>query len=448
MSLTNLESIGRSPAFRVVAIGALILCLQIPVLFTYGLLSERESTKNRVVREIAAGWGDEQELVGPYLVVPYRTANTGKSIDQLQFTIRWTEHTATFLPASLNIDASVAGQRLQRGIYESSTYSADVELEGIFERPNLKEWDAGETEVHWNRARLVFEVADARGVREFVTTNWNGQNLAFEPGTGTIAGGREALQANLGEGDLDADELPFVIAFNLHGSKSLRFAPVGHQTETVIKGTWPSPSYQGSWLPDARDSVGDEFSASWSIPFLGRSLPKSWTGMWTNSPPVSQFGVDLLTPVDAYRQTERSLKYELLFLALTFAPLWLFEVLAGIRLHFIQYGLIGAAVCLFYLLELSLSEHIGFAGAYTLAASMIAALVTSYAWSILGSVSRAASMGGIISGLYGFLYVLISLEDFALLAGSLALFLVLAALMYATRRVNWFHLGRPQSDVS
>jgi inner membrane protein len=177
---------------------------------------------------------------------------------------------------------------------------------------------------------------------------------------------------------------------------------------------------------------------------LGRNFPQKWTGTLKNVPFISQFGVDLFTPVDAYRQTERSLKYELLFLALTFAPLWLFAVLASIRLHFTQYGLIGAAVCLFYLLELSLAEHIGFAGVYALAASMIAALVTSYAWSLLGSVSRAASTGGVISGLYAFLYVFISLEDLALLVGSLVLFLVLATLMYTTCRADWFELGRPQ----
>ena len=289
----------------------------------------------------------------------------------------------------------------------------------------------------------MMEVSDARGFRDSVEISLAGAAHAFEPGERTLPGTRQGLQADLTAEELQAATLPFEMHFELKGSSSIRFAPLGRRTETHISGTWPSPSFQGAWLPDERETAPDAFSASWAIPFLGRSFPQSWTGTLQKTPFISQFGVDLLTPVDAYRQTERSLKYELLFLALTFAPLWLFEVLAGIRMHFIQYGLIGAAVCLFYLLELSLSEQIGFASAYGLAAAMIAGLVTSYAWSILGSVSRAAAMGGVISGLYAFLYVLISLEDLALLVGSLALFVVLAELMYATRRVNWFQIGQP-----
>lgn len=446
MSLTNLESIGRSPAFRVVAIGALILCLQIPVLFTYGLLGERESTKRSAVREIGASWGQSQEVVGPYLVIPYRVARV--ALDQEGNTITsWSDRDATFLPESLDVEADLDGQIRRRGIYQASVYGSHITMSGSFTRPELPSWGEADTEVLWDQARLMLEITDSRGFRDAVELDWAGETYAFEPGERRLPGNRQAVQALLSEDAMERDDTEFRMDFTLNGTGSLRFAPVGRRTETHLSGTWPTPSFQGSWLPEESEITAEEFSATWTIPSLGRNFPQNWTGNLTNVPFIAQFGVDLLTPVDAYRQTERSLKYELLFLALTFAPLWLFEVLAGIRLHFIQYGLIGAAVCLFYLLELSLSEHIGFAGAYSLAASMIAGLVTSYAWSILGSVSRAASMGGIISGLYGFLYVLISLEDFALLAGSLALFLVLAALMYTTRRVNWFQLGATPTEA-
>jgi inner membrane protein len=447
MSCMSFESVGRSPAFRVVAIGALILCLQVPVLFTYGMLTERESTKRGAVREIGASWGLAQEVVGPYLVVPYRIA--GVTLDEEGKTVTaWKDRSATFLPESLDIEANLDGQVRNRGIYEASVYGSQIAMSGSFARPDFSAWGVLDSEVRWDQARLILEITDSRGFRDSVEVDWAGTVFAFEPGERTLPGNRQAVQVVLGEDAIDDAELPFRMNFTLNGSERIRFAPVGRRTATHISGTWPNPSFQGAWLPEVSDVASEVFSATWTIPSLGRNFPQSWTGSLTNVPSIAQYGVDLLTPVDAYRQTERSLKYELLFLALTFAPLWLFEVLAGIRLHFIQYGLIGTAVCLFYLLELSLSEHIGFVGAYTIAASMIAGLVTSYAWSILGSVSRAASMGGIISGLYGFLYVLISLEDFALLAGSLALFLVLAALMYATRRVDWFQLGRPQTDAS
>jgi inner membrane protein len=350
------------------------------------------------------------------------------------------------LPDALEVSAALDEQKLHRGIYETVVYAADIGIVGSFSKPEFSKWSVAEEQILWDQARLMMEVSDARGFRDSVEVAWAGEAHAFEPGERTLPGARQGLQTGLTAEDLEGETFPFEMQFELKGSSNIRFAPLGRRTETRITGSWPSPSFQGAWLPDQRETTDEAFSATWAIPFLGRSFPQSWVGQLENTPFVSQFGVDLLTPVDAYRQTERSLKYELLFLALTFAPLWLFEVLAGIRLHFIQYGLIGAAVCLFYLLELSLAEQIGFQGAYALAASMIAGLVTSYAWSILGSVSRAAAMGGVISGLYAFLYVLISLEDLALLVGSMALFLVLAALMYATRRVNWFHMGTASAE--
>jgi inner membrane protein len=356
------------------------------------------------------------------------------------------EDTATFLPDELEITAGLDEQTLHRGIYESAVYAADIGIVGTFSRPDFSKWSVAEDQILWDQARLMMEVSDARGFRDSVEISWAGEAHAFEPGERTLPGARQGLQTGLTAQDLEAETFPFEMRFELKGSENIRFAPLGRRTVARIAGTWPSPSFQGAWLPDERETSGEAFSASWTIPFLGRSFPQSWTGALQNTPLISQFGVDLLTPVDAYRQTERSLKYELLFLALTFAPLWLFEVLAGIRLHFIQYGLIGAAVCLFYLLELSLAEQIGFQGAYALAAAMIAGLVTSYAWSVLGSVSRAATMGAVISGLYAFLYVLISLEELALLVGSLALFVILAALMYATRRVNWFQVGAASAE--
>ena len=189
-------------------------------------------------------------------------------------------------------------------------------------------------------------------------------------------------------------------------------------------------------------SVGPEgFSATWRIPHLGRNYPQSWrTGNNGDAVTASQFGVDLLSPVDAYRQTERNLKYQLLFLGLTFTVIWLFEVLGGLRLHVIQYALIGAAMCIFYLLELSLAEHIGFPVAYTLAAAAVVALVVFYGFAILRSRGRAILIGVVLVGLYVCLYVLLQIQDYALLIGSLGLSLILAAIMYVTRRVNWYAL--------
>ena len=205
-----------------------------------------------------------------------------------------------------------------------------------------------------------------------------------------------------------------------------------------LEADWGDPSFQGAWLPRDRTVEPDSFTASWSIPYLGRSYPEKWVGDGAiDKLNLSLFGVDLIAPVDAYRQTERSIKYAILFLALTFTVIWLFEALGSARVHFIEYALIGAALCLFYLLELSLGEHLGFNTAYLLAAAPIVALVTAYAKPVLGTWIRAMSIGGVIAALYGCLYMILQLEDYALLAGSLLLLVALAGIMYLTRNINW-----------
>ena len=225
---------------------------------------------------------------------------------------------------------------------------------------------------------------------------------------------------------------------HLNGSVQLSFAPLGSNTEVNLRGDWADPSFQGNWLPGSRQVSEEGFTSSWNIPYLGRGYPQRWRGVDHDEAIVaSQFGVDLLSPVDVRRQTERSLKYQMLFLGLTFLTVWLFEILTGMRLHLIQYGLIGTALCLFYLLELSLGEHLGFAAAYVIAAAAVIMLVAAYAWAAMGSAQSGMVVGGVVMGLYGFLYVLLMLEEYSLLVGSVGLFLILAAIMYLTRNVDW-----------
>ena len=214
-----------------------------------------------------------------------------------------------------------------------------------------------------------------------------------------------------------------------------------------LAGDWPDPSFQGAWLPVERDLGDSGFSAAWRISHLGRGYPQSWRdGTYGEEVDAATVGVDLLTPIDPYRQSVRSLKYSLLFLALTFGVAWLFEVLGGARLHLIHYALIGAAMCLFYLLELALSEHIGFPAAYAIAAALVVVTNGAYARSLL-STRRAALLAGVLCVLYAGMYVLLQLDDYALLAGSSALFLILAAIMYATRAVDWHAAGSTPSGA-
>ena len=429
----------RSPAARLLGLGVLALALQAAVLFVGELVRERQGTRDAAVAEMAAAWGGAQRLAGPFLLVPYRTPAERDGARQ-------GEAAATFLPAELRVTAALQTERLRRGLFQAPVYRSLVELAGRFEPPDFRQWAVAADQVLGDRAELVFEVSDVRTIQAGARLRWADGELEWRPGTGLRAGGRPGIHARLpqlaaGAPAEGGGAWTFRATLELTGSAGLRLAPAAEATAVEITGDWPDPSFQGAWLPAERELRDGGFSASWSISHLGRGFPQSWrAGAYGEQIDAAMVGVDLLTPVDPYRQAERSLKYSLLFLALTFGTAWLFEVLGGARLHLIHYALIGAAMCLFYLLELALSEHLGFPAAYAIAAALVVVTNGAYARSLL-SAGRALLLAGVLGVLYAGMYALLQLDDYALLAGAGALFLILAAVMYATRRVDWHAAG-------
>lgn len=260
--------------------------------------------------------------------------------------------------------------------------------------------------------------------------------MAIHPGLGGASVDKLGIHAAVS--DTGPIEGEFFVRLPVGGSGSLRFAPVARETRVRLESDWPDPSFSGRWLPDRRTVSGEGFEAEWSIPFLGRGLPLTWD---VRSPPAalgeSLFGVDLITVVDHYRMSERSTKYSVLFISLTFGVFWMLEVLLGIGLNPVQYLLVGAGLCLFFLLELALSEHVGFLAAYVMATFGIVGLVSAYCRAVLGTTIRAIIVGTALSCLYVYLFVLLRLEEYALLVGSIGLFVLLAAVMYLTRWVSW-----------
>ena len=212
---------------------------------------------------------------------------------------------------------------------------------------------------------------------------------------------------------------------------------------------WPDPSFKGNWLPTSHSVNQEGFKAKWSIPFLGRNYPQQWKSDsgFNKAIDASRFGVKFLVPIDNYRMGHRSVKYAALFLLLSFVTLWLFEILSGIRIHPLQYLLLGAAICVFYLLELSLAEHIGFISAYIIASAAVVGLIGVYSTVVLNSHKKALIVGVITAGLYGYLYILLRNQDYALLIGSIGLFLTIATIMYLTRKINW-HVPKTQTTAS
>jgi inner membrane protein len=235
----------------------------------------------------------------------------------------------------------------------------------------------------------------------------------------------------------------FSFPLSLNGSLGVDVAPFGRTTDVEMQGDDGHPSFQGNWLPAERTVASDSFRARWAISFLGRSYPQAWTSETQMREPIdaSRFGVQLVNPVDHYRMAARSVKYASLFILLTFATVWLIEVLSGVRVHAIQYLLLGGALCIFFLLELSLSEHLGFPTAYATASAAVVAMVAAYSAVVLGRLRRALVVAAGVVLLYAYLYLLLMNEDYALLIGSVGLFAILGAIMFVTRRVDWYAAG-------
>lgn len=321
-------------------------------------------------------------------------------------------------------------------------YEARLQLTGRFEQPTVRDLGIDPDVVQWDRAELSLRVSDARAIAEGVQLRWGDRSLAFLPGAGA-QGSHGGIHAPLGRPSPSDFSLDVV----LRGSDSLLFSPAGKETRVQLTSDWPSPSFVGSWLPVERSVDRDGFKAVWRVSYLGRGFPQAWRDDPASGPNdgsvdeaigSATFGLRFLATVDPYRMASRSTKYAILFIGLTCTVFWLFEILAGLPSHPVQYVLIGGALCLFYLLELALSEHVGFAVAYAIATIAVAGLVTAYAAAVLRKAARAAVVGGLLVGLYGYLYVLLRLEDYALLLGSVGLFGALACVMYLTRGIDWY----------
>jgi len=386
---------------------------------------------------VASKWGNQQSLSGPALVVPFtQKVTTTSATGQQVVTER--PGNAVFLPRRLDATGTVDSQVRRRGIFSVPVYKLDLKVDGEFGKIDLSSLGIDPAGAHWDRAHLVVVISDVRAIQRQTSVTWNGSEAAFLPGTGSFPEFQTGIQAAV-PADAAAESYRFSFPLSLNGSEMLSMAPFAETTVVKLSSDSANPSFQGNWLPSSRTVDGSGFEAGWTIPFLGRNFPQSWVDGNDMRPAIeaSQFGVELVEPVDTYSMSDRSLKYAGLFILLTFALVWLIEVLVRVRVHPIQSLLPGAARCLFYLLELSLCEHRRFGVAYGIASLAIVGMVAGYSWVIFHDRSRAATVAGAVAGLYGYLFVLLRNEDYALLMGSVGLFLILGTIMYATRRVDW-----------
>ena len=445
-------SFGRrhSTIIKLLGVGALVLVLLIPLLMITGVLSDRLSRRNEAVADITSSWGREQNVIGPLLGIPFQYKF--KAVKEVpapdgKMERREVEETAIatayFLPESLKIDGDVQTQTLHRGIYDAAVFRAQVTVSGKFPSPDFGPLKIDLKEVQWKDAFVTIAVNDLRGTREGLVLNWGGTRRPMLPGS-QVPGYTTGATASLGSDQPIARETLFSLPLDFDGSDGVFFAPFGVQNEATLKSNWPDPAFRGSFLPAERLVRPDGFNATWRVSYYGRDYPQSWTSRDGNerfnvqSVTNSRFGANFLSILDAYRYVERSIKYGVLFLVLVFTTFFLFEVTARQRIHPFQYLMVGAALCLFYLLLLSISEFIGFGWAYLIAAVVSTMLITWYCRFFLGGGVRTLMIGAGLTGVYTFLYITLRQQDYALLMGAIALFIVLAIVMYVTRKVDWY----------
>ena len=430
--------------FKAVAIGALALALLIPLLLVQWTVSERRSRFDEAVQSIGGSWGPAQRLLGPALSMSFTIPNENPaSTDQPR------TETLLLFPDRLQIGVQLRVERRARGPFEANIYRAEIALDGEFLLTDVMP-RIGKGKPDWKSTELLLAMTDLRGVVVTADSAAGGAPVAFDPaGAHPVLG--TAIKAPLTAAPDPAGNprLPFRLRLSANGSQQFTTVPVGRDTKMTLSANWDSPSFMGAFLPAAWNRQADGFTANWQVGHLGRGIPQALLGSDAGSAvralQASVLGVDLLTPVSAYRAAERATKYGALFIFLTFAVFLLSERVSGHVLHVVQYGLVGLSLCLYFLTLLALSEHLVFPAAFFVSAAATVAQTGAYVRAATRDWRPASIHAATIGGLYAFLYVLLQLEDHALLVGSGFLFAVISALMYATRGLAYADRDVPRA---
>lgn len=436
-----MKKLKNSIFFKMGVIFLLIVVLMIPTTLVKELIHEREYVQKNAINEVSSKWGNGQTITGPFISIPYdKYIKQTNTVDQTEKVVKMREW-MHFLPKSLDVVGSINPEKRNRGIYEVVVYESDMEIKGYFDPLDWKQFDIPEEDIHFEKATLNFGITDLKGIEQQINLNWNEQQVSFNSGTSTTQIVTSGINASVPILSNDEDRYTFNTKINIKGSQHLYFLPIGEETDVRMTSNWTTPSFTGEYLPDDRTVSENGFEAQWNILHLNRNYPQSWLG---NQHRImnSAFGTDLLLPVDNYKKSYRVARYAILFLALTFMVFFFVEILNKVFIHPIQYLLVGLALIVFYTLLLSFSEHIQFDYAYILSAILTLSMITSYTAAILKSKKVGILIFSILLILYTFIFIIIQLEDYALLIGSIGLFIILGLVMYFSKDIDWYNINR------
>jgi inner membrane protein len=432
--------------FKIGGIVLIALLLLIPTGMIKSIIYEREQTQREAIDEVSEKWGGAQTLQGPVLTIPY--TRYVKEIDKAtgkETLVQITERLHV-LPSKLDIQASVKPDRRHRGVYEIVVYNSALHVSGAFTKLDFKDLEAKGHSFKFNEATLNAGIDDLRGIEKQIELNWEGKKLPFNPGVSNQDIFYSGINAKVSISPTDDHLYRFSFDIELKGSQQLYFTPVGKETDVVLNSDWQTPKFDGAFLPDQHKTDKAGFKAHWNILNLNRNYPQSWTGS-SYELRDSSFGVDLKLPVDNYQKSHRSIHYAILFIGLTFLVFFFIEIFQASGIHPIQYILVGIALVVFYTLLLSISEHIRFNYAFILSALATVALISLYVRAILRSLKMSLFIAGLLSMLYIFIFVIIQLEDLALLIGSIGVFIILGLVMYFSRKIDWYNIGQDKNAI-
>ncbi|WP_284942762.1 cell envelope integrity protein CreD [Enterobacter sp. MEB024] len=434
----------KSPLFwKVSTLLGCILLLLVPLFMVSNLISERESYRNDVEHSLRQSTSGPQKLVGPLIAIPvtevFYKLEDEKKVEYKKSYLHF------ILPESLLVEGNQRVESRSIGIYDGQIWNTDLKIKAQFSTEKMAQLK-GET-MTLGQPFLVIGVGDARGIGTVKVAKINGEALSVEPGTG-VYGTLAGIHIPLSDKALEPKTLALDMSFNLAGTGSFAVVPVGRNSEMTLSSNWPHPGFMGYYLPVKHQISESGFQANWQSSWFANNM-QSWfvegeSPEWGSIP---AFSVTVATPADQYQLTDRAIKYAILLIALTFMAFFVFETLTGLRLHPMQYLLVGLSLVLFYLVLLALSEHVGFTPAWIIASLVGAMMNGVYLQAVLKSWRRSGVFILALLGLDVVMWFLLRSEDSALLLGAAVLAMALFAVMYLTRHLDWYSLSQPKRPV-
>jgi len=432
METKGIQQFMNSYSVKMIIVTGLAIVLLIPSFLIQEIIQERIKLSEKVKNELYAQWGGKQVVAGPVLNIPYSYQEPGEN-NQAGETRYGIAH---FLPETLKTDGVLLPETRKRGIYKVAVYEGKVALKGTFTRPDFSLLDLKNAQFSPEAAYFTFGISDMRGIKNLPELMLNGEKYRVEPGVADTDLFQSGITIKTGAANLD-QVLNFDMELVLNGSEELSIEALGKTSTIALKSNWAQPAFTGSFLPSNREVSASGFTADWQVTHLNRNFPQQWLNNKFKTSDAGM-GVELLIPVDHYQKSMRSAKYAILFIALNFIIFLFIEIKSKVRIHPFQYALVAFALLIFYALLTSIGEQIGFNLAYFISAFAVTALITWYARSILKEVRPVAWVTLLQTGLYLFLFTILQLQDYALLAGSIGLFVILIIIMKASQQIKWY----------